>query len=239
MINYMRIIYCLFLLLIAVPMHSQVVQQEQEAARDSLLSDPYYREDQFYASVAYNLIQDKPSGYSQNSLSLNLTGGFLRDMPVNKSRTKSIAIGLGYSYNNIKHNLLINRVGDSRSYYVDPEDNYDKNKLVLHYVELPIEFRWRNSDAVSHKFWRVYAGFKVSYLFADKAQYTLAGTKTTVTNNSDLNKLIYGAYLSAGYNTWNFHAYYGLNPIFKEGVTSTGEDVRLRTLNLGLMFYIL
>lgn len=238
----MRFVYSLlFSFLFATPLFSQTGQQQLEIEKDSLppVSDPYYREDQFYASIAYNLIQDKPPGYSPNSLSINLTAGFLRDFPINKARTYAVAIGLGYSYNNIKHNLLINRIGDSRAYFVDTEDTYDKNKLVLHYVELPLEFRWRNSDAVSHKFWRVYTGFKVSYLFADKAQYTLGGTKTIVTNNTDLNKLVYGVYLSAGWNTWNFHAYYGLNPIFKSGVLNNGENVKLRSLNLGLMFYIL
>jgi len=238
----MRSIYILLLTgLIAFTAPAQVLQQEPLVEKDSLpaVYDPYYREDQFYTSIAYNLVQDKPSGYSPNSLSINLTAGILRDMPVNKNRTKSIAVGLGYSYNNIKHNLLINRVGSSRSYYVDSGDTYDKNKLVLHYVEVPIEFRWRNSDAVSHKFWRIYTGVKLSYLFADKAQYSMGGTKTTVTNNDDLNTIVYGAYISAGWNTWNFHAYYGLNPLFKSGTLSNGEDVKLRTLNLGLMFYIL
>lgn len=234
-------LFCFLYLFLLVPSYSQDIPVNEGIEKDSLppVYDPFYREDQFYTSVAYNLIQGKPSGYSQSSLSMNLTGGFLRDIPLNEKRNRAIAIGLGYSYNNIKHNLLINRLNDTRSYFVDTQNSYDKNKLVLHYLELPLELRWRNSDAISHKFWRVYAGFKVSYLFADKAQYTFSGTKTTVTGNEDLNKFIYGVYLSAGWNTWNMHAYYGLNPIFKSGTLSNGNDVEIRSLNLGLMFYIL
>lgn len=237
----MRLVLFLLAFIITAPCVAQVVPEEPVVEKDSLpeVFDPYYREDQFYASVAYNLIQDKPPGYSPNSLSINLTGGFLRDMPINESRTKAIAIGLGYSYNNIKHNLLINEVGGIRTYFSDTQGTYDKNKLVLHFAELPIEFRWRNSNPVSHKFWRVYAGFKVSYLLADKAQYTFSNTTATVTGNEDLNKITYGTYISAGWNTWNFYAYYGLTPLFKSGIMNNGEDVKLRSLNLGLMFYIL
>lgn len=233
--------FCFILLLLLAPLYAQDIPVNEGVVKDSLppVNDPLYREDQFYTSVAYNLVQGKPSGYTQYALSVNLTAGFLRDIPLNEARNKAIAIGLGYSYNNIKHNLLINRIGDSRSYFVDTEDSFDKNKLVLHYLELPIELRWRNSNSISHKFWRVYAGFKVSYLFADKAQYIFSNTKTTVTGNEDLNKFVYGTYISAGWNTWNLYAYYGLNPIFKSGILSDGENVKLRSFNLGLMFYIL
>jgi hypothetical protein len=200
----MRLKFFLILNLITYALAAQDIPVNEGIVKDSLppVNDPLYREDQFYASIAYNLIQDKPQGYSQYSLSTNLTVGFLRDIPLNEARNRAVAIGLGYSYNNIKHNLLINRIGDERSYFVDIQDSYDKNKLVLHYAELPVEFRWRSSDAISHKFWRVYAGFKVSYLFADKAQYTFSNDKTTVTGNDDLNKIVYGTYISAGWNTW-------------------------------------
>ncbi|MNU08088.1 hypothetical protein D3C72_2539770 [compost metagenome] len=61
-----------------------------------------------------------------------------------------------------------------------------------------------------------------------------------IKNNPDLNDFQYGAYISAGYNTWNIYAYYGLNPLYKSTVkTINGESVNMRTLNLGLVFYIL
>ena len=31
-------------------------------------------------------------------------------------------------------------------------------------IEMPIEFRWRNSTASSYKFWRIYAGAKLGYV---------------------------------------------------------------------------
>ncbi len=237
----MRLLYSLLFTLIALPIFAQVVPDDVVVPTDSLapVADPLYREDQIYASIAYNLLQGKPSGFSQNSFSTNLTLGVLRDMPINKARTYSIAAGLGYSYNNIKYNLKVSEWSTGNTYEIVPENSFDKNKLVLHYAELPIEFRWRNSDSISHKFWRVYLGFKLSYLFADKAQYEGAPADSKIKGNEDLNRFVYGTYLSVGWNTWNLYAYYGLNPIYKSAVLPSGEKVKLNSVNLGLMFYIL
>lgn len=201
------------------------------------VSDSLYREDQFYASLTYNLLQNRPADYNQYSFSSGLTLGFIRDFPISKNRHWAIGTGLGYSYNNIKHNLIIENTGAETAYSVS--SNYDKNKLVLHYLELPLEIRWRNSTVNSHKFWRIYTGFKVSYLFASRSVYKFNGTNDVNTNNKDLNNIQYGPYLSWGYNTINFYAYYGLNPLFKDTKLSNGDYLELNNFNIGFIFYIL
>ncbi|MES2484327.1 MAG: porin family protein [Bacteroidota bacterium] len=218
------------------------MQQDTVAVKtDSVpaFADPYYREDQFYATINYNLIQGKPEGYSQYSFSTGLGVGFLRDMPLNKRRNHSIALGLGYSYNNIKHNLAVTQENGKNVYALKDEGTFEKNKLVLHYLEAPLEFRWRNSDSITHQFWRVYAGFKVSYLFYDKAQYKPdTGGNYKVINDPNMNRIQYGAYLSAGWNTWNFYGYYGFTPIYDTAMID-GERLKMHTVKIGLIFYIL
>lgn len=213
-----------------------------QAVADSLLPepDPKYREDQFYASVTYNLMQGKPGGYSQYSVSTGVGFGFLRDIPVNKKRNHAIAIGLGYNYNNIKHNLLVGDTLGKTTYDINPDAGFTKNKLVLHYLDLPIEFRWRNSNDVSHEFWRIYTGVKLSYLFYDKAYNESDGKQPVkITKDANINRLGAGIYVAAGYNTWNFYAYYGLTPIYDNAIMQSGEKLTLNSLKLGLMFYIL
>lgn len=238
----MRLLFTIFILIFFLPLSAQEGTTLPVTVKDSLapVADSLYREDQIYASIAYYLLQGKPGGFSQNSFSTNLTIGVLRDIPLNKARTYSIAAGLGYAYNNIKYNLKVSETTGGYNYEVVPENSFSRNKLVLHYAELPIEFRWRDSDGVSHKFWRVYLGFKVSLLFADKAEFESGGGDIKVRRNDDLNRFVYGAYLSAGWNTWNLYAYYGLNPIFKSSATLPGgESIDLYSVNFGLMFYIL
>ncbi len=199
--------------------------------------DSLYREDQFYLSLSYNNLQNPPSGLNQVKVSPGISIGFLRDFPINKKRTWAVAAGLGYSYSGLNQNIGITEVAGENQYGIITTE-FNKNKLLLHYVDLPIEIRWRTSTPDSHKFWRVYTGFKVSYLFYDQYKYDGLGTKTKRSGNSDLNKLQYGAYLAAGWNTWNAYVYYGMNPIFKSASIAS-QPIKLNSFNIGLMFYIL
>ena len=117
--------------------------------------------------------------------------------------------------------------------------SFSKDKLSLHYVDLPIEIRWRNSTPDSHKFWRIYSGLKLSYLFYN--QYKLVTSDVTITqsNNKDLNDFQYGIYLATGWNTWNIYAYYGLKPLFKSSATIDNQTIDVSAANFGIMFYIL
>lgn len=198
--------------------------------------DSLYREDQMYATFSLNLLQNRPSGFSKHSLSSGLSVGFLRDMPFNKKRTWAIAAGLGYSYNNLKNNIKIDNSSNTLNYTID--NTFDKNKLVLHQLDLPIEIRWRNSTFESHKFWRIYGGFKISYLFADKSVFKSSTEDITVRDNNDLSKIKYATYLSVGNNTGNIYVQYSLSPIFKD-VQLNNKKLELSSLNIGFVFYIL
>jgi len=187
--------------------------------------------------LTYNLLQNRPKGLSQNSFSSGLHIGFLRDIPLNKRRNHAIAVGVGYSMNDFRQNLKITKFDESFSYALD--NDFDRNKFALHYVELPIEFRWRTSTIQSHRFWRIYTGFKLSYLFLNKSKFVGPDETLKYFGNDDFNKFQYGAYLSFGYNTWNFHAYYGLNSLLKSEAKLDGKSIDMNTINIGLMFYIL
>lgn len=206
-------------------------QQENPKQIDSL-----YREDQMYVTLSLNLVQNRPTNFSQHAISSAISFGFLRDMPINKRRTWAIAPGLGYSYNNLKNNIKVDNTTSTTLYSFD--SSFDKNKLVLHQLELPIEIRWRNSTPESHKFWRIYTGFKVTYLFASKSEYKSSTESVTVKNNSDLSKIKYGTYLSVGNNTGNIYAYYALSSLFNN-VKINDKNLNLSSFNIGLVFYIL
>lgn len=202
--------------------------------------DSLYREDQFYLNITYDALQRRTDGITQNKLSPGLGFGFLRDMPINKKRTVAIAAGLGYSLAIYNQNLGISEVGGVNQYQIfDSEVSISKNKFSLHFIDLPIEFRWRDSTPESHIFWRVYTGVKLSYLFYDeyKSQTSIGNFKQS--NNKDFNQFHYGIYIAAGWNTWNFYAYYGLNPLFKSSAKIDNQPIDMNTTNFGLMFYIL
>jgi len=214
----------------------------QDEVVEKKVVDSLYREDQFYLNATFINIQNSPGGLRQNKISPSLGFGILRDMPINKNRTFSIAAGLGYSINILNDNLYSYTTSDSnptRVYEIISSDTYyTKNKLITQYVDLPIEIRWRNSTYESHKFWRIYTGFKLSYLISDKYKFENDLGTTILKHDPNLNKLQYGCYISSGWNSLNVYVYYGLNPIFK-ATEVNGQANKMNSFNLGLQFYIL
>ena len=201
--------------------------------------DSLYREDQFYIGLTYNILANRPNGVSQNSFSSGVHFGVLRDFPINKNRTFAIAPGIGFSFNNYKQNLIIQKNNNLISYAIPSSSiNLDKNNLALYFIDVPIEIRWRNSTPQSHIFWRVYTGLKFSYLVLNQSKAVTQNQTFRVNNNPDFNKFQYGAYIAAGRNTWNFYGYYGFQNIFKNG-NINGESIKMNAVNIGLMFYIL
>lgn len=203
--------------------------------------DSLYKEDQFYAGITYNLIGNKPNGLSQSGFSTGLLFGFIKDMPINSRRNVAIGLGVGYSANSYNQNLLLSKDSAGNTLYSILTDSktFTKNKFSLHRIEMPLEFRWRTSTPSEYNFWRIYTGFKLGYLIAHTTKYNGDLGSLKYSDIDDFNKLQYGLTLSVGYNTWNLHLYYGLNPIFSNEAKLSGESINMNAIKIGLIFYIL
>lgn len=214
-----------------------VFSQQQN---DSIpISDSLYREDQFYVNITYNSLRQLPSGISQNGFSPGISFGVLRDFPINKERNLAFAPGIGLSLLGINQNLLAEKIDGNYVYTVGDEADYTRNRLSLYMLEFPLELRWRTSTPQSHKFWRIYTGFKASYIFYSNLRLTSDAGNSSLKNNTDINNLQLGTYITFGFNTWNFYMYYGFDPIYDSSVFVNNQGVKMSMLNLGLQFYIL
>jgi len=215
---------------------------QEDSTESNEEGDSKYREDQFYIGASYNLVGDVPSGFSPRGLSGGIQLGYLRDMPINEDRTIAIAVGAGLTYDQYGENLFIGAGSTGETVFTildESEVNFDSNRLSTAAVELPVEIRWRSSTSTSYKFWRVYAGFRVSYVYWHKATFKQSGGNESLTNIPELDKVQLGASLSFGYNTVNFFAYYGITPLFSNASTADGQNVGFNSVKLGLIFYIL
>lgn len=225
---------CFFCLIHSFSFAQEEVLDELTRKQDSIAAlDFKYREDQFYFGISHTLMQGKPAWFKGNSVSLGVDIGFLRDFPINKSRTIALAPGFGFSYQNLRNNFGVTEEGDYTLL-----STYKRNSLSLHMLDFPLELRWRNSTPASHKFWRAYLGVKASYVMGSRLKTSTDAYSTTLRGDNNINKWLFGMYLGAGFNTWNFYAYYGLNPIYKEAPIK-GDSEKLRLFKVGVIFYIL
>lgn len=205
------------------------------------IEDPRYLEDQFYAAITYNILGKKPDGLSQSGFSSGFHLGYIRDIPLNKRRNFGFGVGLGLSADSYNNNLLVTQDDNGTYEYIllDQENiQYTKNKFTTYTINLPIQIRWRTSTESEFKFWRIYTGFNIEYVFASTTKYK--GELGTIKNSNiqSFNDFQYGLTISAGYNTWNIYFYYGLNPLFNN-VSVNGNVVDMNALKIGLIFYIL
>lgn len=201
--------------------------------------DPNYLEDQIYIGLTYNFLLDKPSDFKQTNLSYGLQGGIIKDIPLNSNRTFAIGLGLGYAVNSYYSNMVANESNAGIVYAVASEtDLVKRSKFENHLVELPIEIRWRDSTSEEYKFWRVYSGIKLGYVFGSRSKVVTAEDKTSFVN-PNIRKFQYGLMLNFGYNTFNVHFYYSLNSLLEDGTVIGTEELNLKPLRVGLIFYIL
>ncbi|WP_167598167.1 porin family protein [Leeuwenhoekiella sp. ZYFB001] len=200
-----------------------------------------YREDQFYLGLTFNLLTNKPEAMEQNGFSGGLQFGFIRDMPINKQRNWAIGVGAGISMNTYNQNLFVGETTSEESIFqiIDDQTDYNKNWFTTYLVEAPIQLRWRTSTATDYKFWRIYTGLQLGYVYAYKFYFEQPGNTVTQTDVPEFDRYRMGLTFTFGYDTFNFYFYYNLNPIFKDSGQIDGSPIELNSLKLGLMFYIL
>ncbi len=210
----------------------------QQVATESTHDDKYL-EDQFYTGFAYNFLLDKPDGVVQQSLSYNFQIGFIKDMPLNQRRNFGLGLGVGYATNSYYTNI-VTTADEGRVTYrfsLDTE-TVNRSKLETHAIEFPLEFRWRTSNPIDYKFWRVYTGFKAEYLFSRRAKIVLEDENITF-SNPNIEQWQFGWMLNFGYNTWNLHFYWALSDLLDQNARFEENALDIRPIRIGVIFYIL
>lgn len=206
------------------------------AQKDSLNLGDKYAEDQVYFMISYNQLFNQPTIVKGSGFSYGLSTGFMKDLIFNKQGSISMALGFGYNFDVLNHGLTITE--DNNNIIFQADNSGIINKLLVHNLEFPFELRWRGSDAQTYKFWRVYLGVKASYNLSNTFKFTNQDNSFSYRNVSSYNTWQYGLTLSAGYDVFTAHIYYGLNPILKNTSLDSG-DISSKIMRIGLIFYLL
>ena len=207
------------------------------AQKDSLSIGDRYAEDQLYFSVSYSQLFDQPTGITKSNFSYALSGGFIKDIILNKSGTIAIAGGIGLGYDFFNHELKVDEINGTTVFTNDITTT--KNIFKSYNLEFPFELRWRTSNAIKYNFWRIYTGVKFLYNLDNNFQYIDVNSNLIKYRKvSSYNKLQYGLTLSAGYDAFTMNVFYGLSPVFKNGLLNE-KVVDTKILKFGLIFYFL
>ena len=198
-----------------------------------LPADSSYREDQIYASIGYPLLISKPEGLTQNKLSHTFSLGFIRDMPINRTRNLAIGLGLGLNYNVVYTNLQF--IDDMNKSIFVSSDLINQWRSLN--AEIPLELRWRSSTPTNYQFWRIYAGLVGHYSLMAKQSTRTAITETI--NSLSVQKFRLALRLSIGNNTWNLTYAHPIDSFFDFDKSTQNKSVsELKTAKMGLIFYI-
>ena len=159
--------------------------------------------------------------------------GFVRDMPVNRSRNLSFGLGLGLNYNVVFTNLQFTDHMEAYT-FVSSDVTNQWNSVD---VEIPLEFRWRNSTAMNYQFWRVYAGVVGYYSLSAKQRTTTALTESI--SSLSVQNFRLALRLNIGNNTWNLTYTHPIDSFFDYNKSPHNKSIsQLKTAKLGLIFYI-
>ena len=208
------------------------------AQNNDTIKSTKYLEDQIYIGLSIITLTNLSNDVAQSGFSNSFGLGFIKDIPTNTKGNFAFGIGLGYGRNTYFQNIKITEL-DNVSQFEIAGDDISKNKFSIHSIDFPFEIRLRTSTIDKFKFWRIYAGSKISYVFASNSKFKEDSNTVKFKGISEINKLQYGLTLAVGYGTWNFHVYYGLNDIFSNANLNGITPIEIRDFKIGLIFYIL
>lgn len=200
--------------------------------------DSLYLEDQFYLVTQIGVISSQTEPVINQNLSYGFRAGFIKDIPLNSSRTFGIGWGIGFFTNALYTNLVATKNTDDVIVYSTEDLDFKRSKIGSFGLEMPIELRFRNSTPSSYRFWRFYPGILLRFSPYSFSKVVRNSNDLRFLNN-DLRHFMVSGGLSLGFNTFNLSLYYDLNDIFKEGKVLNSEPLIGRRLEIGLVFYIL
>lgn len=165
---------------------------------------------------------DIPKGIDTRTINQGFQAFALYNVPFGKSNF-GFAIGLGFRAQNLYGNFLVKSRQDSTWFEKIGDTsavNYQRSKLVLPYIELPIEFRFKSKSKIA-----VGIGFKVAYLLPAHSKYVGENYNTTTREKyrvkyreiKNLEQFSFGPTFRIGYRWFHVNAYYSLSKIFTKG----------------------
>jgi len=198
--------------------------------------------DRLMWGVFTDMWQEAPDSIGIKSMNQGISFHSMLDYPI--SQKFSFAFGIGLSSHNLYSSSIPSSELDSTSkltgktvFYKIPDSiGFQKNKLNVTYVDIPVEFRFRGAGNEGLK---IALGFKAGVMLSNHTKYKgdayLGSNKIEIKEkqlgNQNILNYRYGVTGRIGYKWINAHVFYSMTNLFKK---DKGPD--MYPVSVGLMF---
>jgi len=180
---------------------------------DLEISNRFGKADRLMIDLYDDIWIGKPDSIDFKWYNPGIAINLVKDFPLGTTNF-SFAIGLGIGTHNMRYNAnLYTDPVSFENYFVNRVDTPKQNKMVLSYIDIPAEIRFRTKrDNV----FRLAIGGKIGYNINNHIKFVTEDFKIKTYDVPYLNKLRYGVTARIGYKMVNFYVYYGLSTLFEE-----------------------
>ena len=181
-------------------------------------------DDKLVFEITNDMWLDMPDGVKLRGFSPGFKGYFFTDYTFGRESNISFAWGFGISADNVHSNAVLVQVefpdgtlGDQTLTPFPEGYEYEKNKFVTTYLELPIELRFITKGRSPFKF---AAGFRLGYLLSDHQKIIDTDGKRKYYDFNDVTTWRYGVSARIGVGKVQLSGFYSLVPLI-EGSDNT------------------
>ncbi|WP_109695570.1 porin family protein [Chitinophaga deserti] len=186
--------------------------------------------------ISYDGWASAPDSVKTKGLSRGFNIALMYDMPITKEHF-SVAAGLGFSTSSIflDDQAIDMSNGNSSAVRFVKTEAYKKYKVATNFLEIPLEFRYRQNSENANTGFKASIGARVGMLVNahTKGKNTLGGEKNTIKeqNRRFFNPWRFAGTARIGYGNFALFGTMNLNPLFKD---ATNLDVRPYSIGLAL-----
>jgi len=215
---------------------AQVGRDIEEAFDNTFGGIEWFREN-ISLDITHNSLVGETSGVKQSWTSIGYNFGLMMNWDIIYRRTTKFTIGYGLRFaNNVFRNdgslSFSDSLNATRFQIYNDETTRKSYKIVMRFVEIPIEFRWR-SYVSGLGMTRFTIGGVLGFRskFFDESKF---GNITLARSNfGDVNSFRFGLIARVGFRHLGLYAGYYFTPIFQNASSS-----KLNVLSIGINFAI-
>lgn len=197
-----------------------LLAQEEDGTEEIVIVEIFDRiDDKLVFEITNDMWLDLPSGVELRGFSPGFKAYFYSDYTFGEDAIVSFAWGFGISADNVHSNAVLvqeeledGELGDQELVAYPDEYEYDKNKFVTTYLELPIEFRLITKGRSPFK---LAAGFRLGYLLQDHQKIIDTDGKRKLYDFNDVSTWRYGVSARIGVGKIQATAFYSLVPLIE------------------------